>query len=132
MKDGSRVVVVRPPFSESWAFFVRKFDIQSASLEQLIKGQNADFPIQLLSYLMKGSRITAITGAQGSGKTTLLMAMVKHIYASYTLRVQEMAFELHLRSIYSRRNILSFRETDHISGQQGLDLQKKQMEPSIY
>ncbi|MGG4216026.1 ATPase, T2SS/T4P/T4SS family [Paenibacillus sp. FSL L8-0638] len=125
MKDGSRVVVVRPPFSESWAFFVRKFDIQSASLEQLIKGQNADFPIQLLSYLMKGSRITAITGAQGSGKTTLLMAMVKHIYASYTLRVQEMAFELHLRSIYSRRNILSFRETDHISGQQGLDLQKK-------
>lgn len=132
MKDGSRVVVVRPPFSESWAFFVRKFDIQSASLEQLIKGQNADFPIQLLSYLMKGSRITAITGAQGSGKTTLLMAMVKHIYASYTLRVQEMAFELHLRSIYSRRNILSFRETDHISGQQGLDLQKKQMEPSIF
>ncbi|WP_226003129.1 ATPase, T2SS/T4P/T4SS family [Paenibacillus sp. BJ-4] len=125
MKDGSRVVVVRPPFSESWAFFVRKFDIQSASLEQLIKGENADFPIQLLSYLMKGSRITAITGAQGSGKTTLLMAMVKHIYASYTLRVQEMAFELHLRSIYSRRNILTFRETDHISGQQGLDLQKK-------
>ncbi|TKH41640.1 pilus assembly protein CpaF [Paenibacillus terrae] len=125
MKDGSRVVVVRPPFSESWAFFVRKFDIQSASLKQLIKGENAEFPIQLLSYLMKGSRITAITGAQGSGKTTLLMAMVKHIYASYTLRVQEMAFELHLRSIYSRRNILTFRETDHISGQQGLDLQKK-------
>ncbi|MEC0184025.1 ATPase, T2SS/T4P/T4SS family [Paenibacillus peoriae] len=125
MKDGSRVVVVRPPFSESWAFFVRKFDIQSASLEQLIKGENAEFPIQFLSYLMKGSRITAITGAQGSGKTTLLMAMVKHIYASYTLRVQEMAFELHLRSIYSRRNILTFRETDHISGQQGLDLQKK-------
>ena len=27
MKDGSRVVVVRPPFAESWAFFVRKFDL---------------------------------------------------------------------------------------------------------
>ena len=26
-KDGSRVVVMRPPFSESWVFFVRKFDI---------------------------------------------------------------------------------------------------------
>ena len=36
--------------------------------------------------------------------------MVKHIYASYTLRVQEMAFELQLRRIYSRRNILSFRK----------------------
>ncbi|MEY8746177.1 ATPase, T2SS/T4P/T4SS family [Bacillales bacterium AN1005] len=125
MKDGSRVVVVRPPFAESWAFFVRKFDIPNASLEQLITGTNAELPITVLQYLMKGSRITAVTGAQGSGKTTLLMAMVKHIYASYTLRVQEMAFELQLRRIYSRRNILSFRETEHISGQQGLDLQKK-------
>lgn len=125
MKDGSRVVVVRPPFSESWAFFVRKFDVGSATLEQLITGRGAEIPIGLLQFLMKGSRITAVTGAQGSGKTTLLMAMVRHIYASYTLRVQEMAFELHLRKIYSRRNILSFRETEHISGQDGLDLQKK-------
>ncbi|KKO55515.1 ATPase, T2SS/T4P/T4SS family [Paenibacillus sp. DMB20] len=125
MKDGSRVVVVRPPFSESWAFFVRKFDVDAVLLDQLITGHGAHIPIGLLQYLMKGSRITAITGAQGSGKTTLLMAMVKHIYASYTLRVQEMAFELHLRKIYSRRNILSFRETEFISGQEGLDLQKK-------
>ncbi|MEN1986005.1 ATPase, T2SS/T4P/T4SS family [Paenibacillus hubeiensis] len=125
MKDGSRVVVVRPPFAESWAFFVRKFDIPNASLEQLVTGENAELPIMLLCYLMKGSRITAVTGAQGSGKTTLLMAMVKHIYPSYTLRVQEMAFELQLRRIYSRRNILSFRETEYISGQEGLDLQKK-------
>lgn len=125
MKDGSRVVVVRPPFAESWAFFVRKFDVPNATLEQLIVGENAELPITMLSYLMKGSRITAVTGAQGSGKTTLLMAMIQHIYASYTLRVQEMAFELHLRKIYSRRNILSFRETEHISGQAGLDLQKK-------
>ncbi|OZB95090.1 ATPase, T2SS/T4P/T4SS family [Paenibacillus sp. XY044] len=125
MKDGSRVVVVRPPFSESWAFFVRKFDIRSATLDQLIAGDNARLPIQMLRYLMKGSRITAITGAQGSGKTTLLMAMIEHIYPTYTLRVQEMAFELHLRKIYSRRNILSFRETERITGQEGLDLQKK-------
>lgn len=125
MKDGSRVVVVRPPFAESWAFFVRKFDIPNASLEQLITGDNAELPIGLLAYLMKGSRITAITGAQGSGKTTLLMAMVEHIDPTYTLRVQEMAFELHLRKIYSRRNILSFRETERITGQEGLDLQKK-------
>ncbi len=125
MKDGSRVVVVRPPFSESWAFFVRKFDIPNASLEQLVTGDNAELPIQLLSYLMKGSRITSITGSQGSGKTTLLMAMVGHIYPTYTLRVQEMAFELHLRNIYSRRNILSFRETERVTGQEGLDVQKK-------
>lgn len=125
MKDGSRIVVVRPPFAESWAFFVRKFDPLAASLEQLIQGGNAELPLGLLKYFMKGSRITSITGSQGSGKTTLLMAMVKHIYAAYTLRVQEMSFELHLRRLYSGRNILSFRETDYVSGQTALDLQKK-------
>ncbi|GIP48869.1 hypothetical protein J53TS2_24600 [Paenibacillus sp. J53TS2] len=125
MKDGSRIVVVRPPFAESWAFFVRKFDIPSASLEHLIQGEHAELPLGLLKYFMKGSRITSITGSQGSGKTTLLMAMIKHIYASYTLRVQEMSFELHLRRLYSGRNILSFRETDYVSGQAALDLQKK-------
>lgn len=125
MKDGSRVVVVRPPFAETWAFFVRKFDVQNATLEDLIKDHNAVLPISLLKYLMKGGRITAITGAQGSGKTTLLMALVRHIYPAYTLRVQEMSFELNLRRIYSSRNILSFKETGTVSGQAGLDLQKK-------
>ena len=34
MKDGSRVVVVRPSMSETWAFFVRKFDVKRATVEQ--------------------------------------------------------------------------------------------------
>ena len=67
----------------------------------------------------------AITGSQGSGKTTLLMALIKHIYGTLTLRIQEMAFELHLRKVYPMRNILTFRETEFVSGQAGLDLQKK-------
>ncbi|WP_144938219.1 ATPase, T2SS/T4P/T4SS family [Paenibacillus sp. 32O-W] len=125
MADGSRVVVLRPRFSESWAFFVRKFDVQSATLEQLIRNDNAQLPVGLIAFLVKGARITAITGAQGSGKTTLLMAMVKFISATFTIRVQEMSFELHLRKIYKDRNILSFRETETISGQDGLDIQKK-------
>jgi pilus assembly protein CpaF len=32
---------------------------------------------------------------------------------------------LHLRKLYPKRNIVSFRETDTVSGQEGLDLQKK-------
>lgn len=125
MKDGSRVVVVRPPFSESWAFFIRKFHIKNLALEELIQHRNAETLIQLLKFFMKGARITAITGSQGSGKTTLLMALIRYIYPTLTLRVQEMAFELNLRKLYPKRNILTFRETDHISGQEGLDLQKK-------
>lgn len=125
MKDGSRVLVVRPPFSESWAFFVRKFHIRDVTLEGLITDKGAELPVSLIKYLVKGCMITAITGQQGSGKTTLLMAMVRHIYPTLTLRVQEMAFELHLRKLYPERNILTFRETENISGQEGLDIQKK-------
>lgn len=125
MKDGSRVVVVRPPFSESWAFFVRKFHIQKLELEELIQGENCQFTIRLMKFLMKGGAITSVTGSQGSGKTTMLMALIKHIHPTHTLRVQEMAFELNLRKIYPYRNILTFKETNSISGQAGLDLQKK-------
>ena len=123
MKDGSRVVVLRPSMSESWAFFVRKFDVQRATLEQLYGGN--DELIELLGYLVKGARIISITGEQGSGKTTLLMAMIENIYETMNIRVQEMAFELHLRKIYPTRNILSLRETETVSGQAGLDVQKK-------
>lgn len=125
MKDGSRVVVMRPPFAESWAFFVRKFNREQPTLEHLIPDEGAEQIIALLRYLMKGGRITAITGAQGSGKTTLLMALVQAIYPFYSLRVQEQAFELHLRRLYPDRNILTLRETEYISGQAGLDVQKK-------
>ena len=123
MKDGSRVVVVRPTFSETWGFFVRKFDVKRAALEQLYPGE--DDVIALLQFLVKGARILALTGQQGCGKTTLLMAMIENIYETLNIRVQETAFELHLRKIYPTRNILSFRETETVSGQAGLDVQKK-------
>ena len=53
------------------------------------------------------------------------MGMIENIYETMNIRVQETAFELHLRKIYPTRNILSFRETETISGQEGLDVQKK-------
>ena len=53
------------------------------------------------------------------------MAIMKYLYPTITIRVQETAFELHLRKIYPYHNILSLRETDTITGQMGLDVQKK-------
>ena len=126
MKDGSRVVVVRPSMSETWAFFVRKFDVKRATLEQWtgpVPGK--DEAIELLKYLVKGARITSITGEQGCGKTTMLMGMIENIYETMNLRITETAFELHLRKVYPTRNILSMRETDTIAGQECLDVQKK-------
>ncbi len=126
MADGSRVIVVRPPFAESWAFFIRKFDsIRKAKVEELITDENYALAIETMKWLMKGCQVIGITGSQGSGKTTLLMSLVQYINESYTLRIQELTFELNLRKLYPDRNIVSFRETPNVSGQEGLDLQKK-------
>ena len=72
MKDGSRVVVVRPSMSETWAFFVRKFDVKRASLEQMYrKCEGGDELINLLKFLVKGSRIISLTGEQGCRKNNI-------------------------------------------------------------
>lgn len=68
MKDGSRVVVVRPSMSETWAFFVRKFDVKRATLEQIITVPGKENAIDLLKFLVKGARIISLTGEQGCRK----------------------------------------------------------------
>ena len=85
MKDGSRVVVVRPSMSETWAFFVRKFDVKRATLEQIITVDGKEEAINLLKFLVKGARILALTGEQGCGKTTMLMAMIENIYETMNI-----------------------------------------------
>ena len=132
MADHARVVAARPDFAENWMFFVRKLDnIPDISLKQLVTGENAALPVTLLKWLMKGCQVTAITGMQGCGKTTLLTSMVEEIPQEYTIRVLELAFELHLRERYGDRNIVTFRETadvQHtggIGGWEALEVQKK-------
>ena len=68
MKDGSRVVVLRPSMSETWAFFVRKFDTKKATLEQIVRFEGKEEAIELLRFLVKGARIIALTGEQGCRK----------------------------------------------------------------
>jgi pilus assembly protein CpaF len=68
MKDGSRVVVVRPSMSETWAFFVRKFDVKRATLEQIVTIPGKENAIDLLKFLVKGARIISLTGEQGCRK----------------------------------------------------------------
>lgn len=126
MMDGSRVSVARPPFSENWVFFVRKFDsITHTDIRKLITDNNGELPVRLIKWLIKGCQVSGITGEQGAGKTTLLMSLIQFISPIYNLRVHELSFELHLRKIYPERNIVTFRETSTTSGQEGLDFQKK-------
>jgi len=126
MKDGSRIVVCRPPFCESWCFFLRKFDsTPSIEPDKLFKDEDNIVPITLMKWLIRGERTIAITGGQGSGKSTSLKSFVRFIREYYNLRVQELAFELNLRFTYPKRNIVTFQEKDEITAQAGLDLQKK-------
>lgn len=125
-KDGSRVVVMRPPFSESWVFFVRKFDIaKQLELADILVRDETKCLRTILKWIVKGCQVTGITGDQGCGKTTLLMALIGLIPHSYTIRTQELTFELQLRERYPERNIVSLRETEQIHGQEALDILKK-------
>lgn len=126
MADGSRTIVFRPKLTEAWSFFIRKkYDGELLTIKELYPQKNNEFLEELLSFLMKGNRNCALTGGTGVGKTTLLTAMVSFIKPTYLLRVQEQKHELGLRAIYPNRNILSFQETDSVSGQDGMDLIKK-------
>ncbi len=126
MKDGSRVFACRPPFSESWAFFVRKFDsVEEKKVEELVVGEGAESVITAIKYFVRGGLHIAITGAQGSGKTTLMKAMVRYISPKYNLRIEESVFELWMRKEFPRRNILTFRETESVNSTEGLDAFRK-------
>lgn len=128
MYDKSRVLALRPPASEYWAIFVRKFTISDPSPQALIikdHTKRGDLPIQLIEYLLRGQTTCAVTGRQGSGKTTLMSSIIRFIDPKYTLRILEMAPELYLREIYPSRNILSLQETETVSAAELQDALKK-------
>lgn len=128
MYDKSRILAIRPPASEYWAVFVRKFNLTDISPEALIikpythKGELA---IGLLEFLMRGHVTSAVTGRQGAGKTTLMSSIVRYIDPRFTIRVLELAPELYLRELYPTRNILSVQETTYVTAAELQDALKK-------
>lgn len=126
MKNGSRIVVMRPPFANTYAFLARKFDsTPSIAPQDLIVGNNAVIPLTLLKWLIKGQRNIGITGAQGTGKSTMLKSLIRFIDPALSLRVQEISAELNLNYAYPNRNIIALQETESIKSQEGLNFQKK-------
>lgn len=128
MYDKSRVLALRPPASEYWAVFLRKFSLSNVTPEMLIikpYTKHGELAVQLIKFLMKGEVTCAVTGRQGSGKTTMMTAIIRYIDPRYTLRVLEMAPELYLREMYSDRNILSLQETTTVTPEMEQDWLKK-------
>lgn len=124
MADISRVVVFRPPYAEGWAAFIRKFDIDG-NIEDLITHENNEIVKKIITYMMKSKRNICFSGDQGAGKTTMLVGAVKKLYAYSTLRIWESYFETFFRFKLPFRNVLTIRETEHISGEHALDSLKK-------
>lgn len=128
MYDKSRILALRPPASEYWAVFVRKFTLSDVSPEALIikpYTKRGELPVQLIEFLMRGQITCAVTGRQGSGKTTLMSSIIRYIDPRYTIRVLEMAPELYLRELYPTRNILSVQETATVTAAELQDALKK-------
>lgn len=126
MMDGSRIIVARPPFADSYCFVLRKFN-STPSIDpfKLIHDENAEVPIIMMKWLIKGQRNIAITGSQNTGKTTWLKSSIRYIDPVYNLRVQESKAELNLNYAYPERNVISFQETPSVDAQEGLNIQKK-------
>lgn len=128
MYDKSRVLALRPPACESWAVFIRKFNLSNLTPEYLLDKEytnRADLIIGLLKYIVKGKITAAITGRQGSGKTTVLSSIIRFINPKSTIRVLEMAPELYLRELYPNRNIVSLQETPTVTPEMEQDALKK-------
>lgn len=128
MYDQSRIMAMRPPVSEYWACFVRKFTLSDNTPEFLIASpgvKRPDLPLGLLKFQMLGEVKQGFTGRQSSGKTTLMRACVRYIDPRYTIRILEMSSELYLRETYQTRNILSAVETQHTSATEIQDAFKK-------
>ena len=128
MYDKSRILALRPPASEYWAIFVRKFSLSDVSPKALIVKpytKRGDLPMALIELLMRGQTTCAVTGRQGSGKTTLMSSIIRFIDPRYTIRVLEMAPELYLRELYPTRNILSVQETTTVTAAELQDALKK-------
>lgn len=128
MADMSRVAAARPPVSECWAVFVRKFSHSLISIEQICKNpkyKNTDIPYNWFKFFIKGQLILAITGRQSSGKTTVMKAAMKFIPAMYNIRTIEMSFELNARQHFPERNALGLKETQFVSATQIQDFCKK-------
>lgn len=106
LKNGSRIVVARPPVSDGWAFYVRKFmSADARKIETLLVHPNSNIVIDFLKCITCGELNFVISGPMGGGKTTLLKSLVAFMNPQYTIRVAETSFELNLNNLYPERNI---------------------------
>lgn len=121
-KKGNRIAVARPPFADSWKFFVRKAESSNnLTIEELLNDEGNEIPITVMKYIVIGLMVIVITGNMGTGKTTLLRALIRYIDATLNTRVEEDISETQFNKMYRRKNISAFRKTETISVEEGVE-----------
>lgn len=112
MKNNSRVVVARPPVSDSWVFYIRKFESADArDITTLVTHPGRGIVIEMLRTITQGEVNFVVSGEMGSGKTTMIKALVGFMNPLYTIRTAETSFELSLNNMYPERNIHAMQES---------------------
>ncbi|MCR5431633.1 MAG: CpaF/VirB11 family protein [Lachnospiraceae bacterium] len=126
MKDNSRVMVSRPPVSDGYTFYVRKYRSSSpADIRTLLVHNGAEDVIEILTTLVRTEQSFCISGNTGGGKTTLLKSLVAYIDPLYSIRVVESSFELDLNNLYPERNIHMLQERGDFSIYDAITATKK-------
>lgn len=126
LADNSRVVAARPPVSDGWAFYVRKFSSARAKdLPKLLIHDNAEPVIAFLRMIPKAELNFVVSGNTGGGKTTLVKSLVRYIDPGYCIRVVETSFELGINNLYPERNIHVLQERGEFTVYDAITATKK-------
>lgn len=126
--DGRRIVVSRPPMSDSWSGLIRKFDtVKVNSLDEMYNEKQGSLTVNKIAQALAHTGFNvAVTGEMSSGKTTAVRVLLKNSREDLPIRVIESeAFELDIRRYVPERNSLAFRITEHITEKDVLEFVRK-------
>lgn len=113
--DGRRLNVGRPPFTDAWVGFVRKFDsVVISSLDEMYTDVgDGEIAVGILRQLVRAGFGIVFTGEMASGKTSLFRAALKETRPDLSIRTIEAgSFELDTRQHLPGRNTLAMRITE--------------------
>lgn len=112
--DGRRISVSRPPASDAWVGFVRKFDtIDKITVRDWCAAMNkGDIAADTVSQLITSGCNIAYTGEMASGKTTFTRGGLMSVKRGLAIRViEDGSLELNGRKFLHGTNILALRVT---------------------
>lgn len=126
--DGRRISIARPPMTDSWTGFIRKFDNrQKVTLKEWCEEMSQGEQIaSILTGLVRCGAHLAFTGEMAAGKTTLFRACLAETRPDYNIRIIESeSLELNPRQFLEERNTLAMRVTETMQEEEILAFARK-------